>query len=243
MTDQYDPYDDAMTQDPSYFYGQVHVEAFQGFFQTGHKGPIRFDANVHGADHKHYLVIEFTFTPLDATKQIFAISCMKWSPEFNQILRPSLEQVAEQIASIKTLTVGQFNPMREVSSMWVKTKRVPRPDNAENETWTTMEFAQVYAAEADCIAAMESETGRSATPEEIPFTPDEVAQAQASEGDLAERTALIIFLPSQWVEAKNQAERNGTDPKDEMVEVLKAKPMLAKYFTIESPEVQEVMSK
>lgn len=231
----YDPFNDAMTPEPDFFYGQVHVEAFQGFFSKGQRGATPYDENAHGPDQKHYLIIEFTFTPLNPQRQIFSISTVKWASEFNQVLRPSLETCAEQIAVIKRLIVGQFNPLREVNAMWVKCERVPRPDNAEDETWTTMSFLKVYATEAECTAAFEAETGQSATPEPIPF------ETPPSDVD-PERAALAAFLPAMWEHAKAQADEEATRPLY-MAQLLNDNRMLAKHFTLESPEVKEIMTK
>jgi len=234
----YDPYDDAMTSDPDFFYGQVNVEAFQGFFEKG-VGATPYNEMAHG-DRKHYLIIQFIFTPIDPTRKVFTISTVKWSPEFNQVLRSSLEVVSEQLAGIKNLVIGQFNPLREVSGMYVRCERVPRPDNKENETWTTMRFQQVYSNETTCVAAWETDTGKElggSPMADLPFMPDDIPDSQQPGHSVPipdpQRVSLAVFLPALW-------QQSGKDM-IEMSKVLRANPMLAAHFTVESPEVVEVM--
>lgn len=241
MSQQYDPYEDAMTPDSGLFFGQVHIEAFQGFFQKGQQGAMPYDELAHGKGQKHYLIIEFTFSPINPQRQIFRISTVKWAAEFNQVLRPSMEIVAEQIAKLKNMTMGQFNMLRELSSMYVKCNRVPRPDNKEGQTWTTMEFVQVYPNEATCRAAWEQETDQVLVKlEDLPFMPEPASPVRKPPTDY-ERQTFAAFLPALCAQAKSEAKANGTEPAQNLANLLAANPMLAAHFTTDSPEVRKIM--
>lgn len=229
----YDPYEDAMTPEPDHFHGQVNVEAFQGFFEKG-VGATPYDENAHG-DRKHYLIIHFEFTPVDPARKVFSVNTVKWSPEFNQVLRPSLELVSEQLASIKSLVVGQFNPLKEVTSMYVKCERIPRPGNKEGETWTTMKFQAVYPDEATCVAAWEADTGEQlggSPVADLPFMPDDVKKESPVQDP--QRASMAAFLPALWVQSGQDIIK--------MAGLLKDNPMIGAHFTVESPEVREVMN-
>jgi len=52
-----------------------------------------------------------------------------------------------------------------------------------------------------------------------------------------------VFLPTLWSQAQRQATANGTAAAAEMKAILEANNDLAKHFTLDSPEVKEVMSK
>lgn len=227
----YDPYDDAMTDEPDVFFGQVSVEAYQGFFQTG-VGATPYDENVHG-DRKHYLIIHFEFVPVDVTRKTFSVNTVKWAAEFNQVLRPSLEAVSEQLASIKGLVVGQFNFLRAVSGMYVKCERVPRPDNKEEETWTTMKFQEVYPDAIACADAWKAHTGKEiggSQVADLPFMPDPTPTDHTE----LQRASMAAFLPALWEQAGGDMVK--------MHALLKANPMIGAHFDIESPEVVEVMN-
>ena len=243
----YDPFDDAMTDEPDVFFGQVTVEAFDGFFQTG-VGAVPYDENAHGPDQKHYLIIHFEFIPVDPARKIFSVNTVKWAAEFNKVLRPSLEAVSDQLASIKGLTIGQFNPLRKISGMYVKCERVPRPDNKKNETWTTMKFQQVYSDEAACVAAWEAHSGKELggspvadlpfMPEPVPVAPiihmDDDTPLQYAKAPDPVRHSMTAFLPALWAQSGQDMIK--------MQGLLDANPMIGAHFTVESPEVVAVMN-
>lgn len=234
---KYDPFNDAMTDEPDFFYGEVSVEAWQGFFEKG-VGAVPYDEHAHG-DRKHYLIIQFIFTPVDPNRKIFSVNTVKWAAEFNKVLRPSLETVSDQLAGVKGLVVGQFNPLRAVSDMYVKCERVPRPDNKENDTWTTMKFQEVYPDEAACIAAWEADTGKQlggSPAAGLPFMPDEDITPDRAALGLSDpvRASMAAFLPALWAQSGQDTIK--------MAGLLKENPMIGKHFTVESPEVVAVMN-
>lgn len=227
----YDPFNDAMTDEPDFFYGKVSVEAWQGYFKKG-TGAVQYNENVDGPDQKHYLIIQFIFTPVDPTRKIFTVNTVKWAAEFNKVLRPSLEAVSDQLANIKSLVVGQFNPLRAVSGMYVKCERVPRPDNKENDTWTTMKFQAVYPDEAACIAAWEADTGKElggSPVADLPFMPEDPAAPVDPV-----RHSMAAFLPALWAQSGHDIIK--------MAGLLKDNPMIGQHFTVESSEVVVVMN-
>ena len=227
IADAYDAFDDAMSDDPRYFAGYITVEAFVGFFEKGKRGGTVYEAEVHG-DRKHYTIIEINVAPLDPTKKMIPLSTVKWAAEFKKIVRPSIEQLAEQIAAAKPgLVVGEFNTLREISGLWVVGERVPRPDNKEDEDYTTLKFLDVFATEEECAEAA-AKIGLSGSDEQ-PVEPP-----ARNNGNGQARTAMAGFLPALWVQA-------GKDPA-KMEELIAANPMLAEHFDLDSPEVQEVMA-
>lgn len=228
----YDPFDAAITPAPDEWFGQVRIEAFVGFFQTG-VGPVHYDENVHGPDQKHYLIVHFEFVPIDVTRRIFSRHLGTWSTvlEYTEVLLPSLKALTDEIAHIKGLFLGQFNFMREADGMYFQCLRVPNPDNKENESWTTMKFEEVYPDEAACVAAWEAHSGKEiggSQVADLPFMPDEQAPVDPL------RASMASFLPALWAQAAGDMIK--------MQNLLDANRMVGQHFTVESPEVVEVMN-
>jgi hypothetical protein len=218
---EYDPFDDAMTDEPSRFYGLLDVHAFTCVLIKG-QGKVPYDAALHNGQRTS-TAIEFTITPCDATKKLITREMLNWTRDFKGVVRPSIETLVEQIASVKGLTVGQFNPLREIGGMWVGGEFVPRPDNKPGETWTTLKFDAVYADEAACFEAAEVEPSG-----ELPIDPPGQAGADP------ERAAMAQFLPALWTQAAGD--------NDKFYELIASNPMLSKHFNADSPEVNEVIA-
>jgi len=236
---EYDAFEDAMTDEPSRFFGQVSIEAYQAVFAKDVNGkwqkPEPYIADLHGSeeeisknDDKFLTVqVDISLTPVDPTRKIWTRSVgakNRNRPEFARVIRPSIEALAEQIAAIKSLQPGQFNPLKELSGMWVGGEFVPRPSNKEGETWTTLKFTCVFASQDECAAAADEVYNHDA---------DEPAAEPEDNGQDAAKAALVPFLAPLWEQA-------GHD-QDKMAELLGVNPLLSSAFTMDSPEVQAVM--
>jgi len=237
----YDPFDAAMSDEPEMVYGLLTTDAFLGLFLEGQRGAVPYDENAHGHLNKRpYPCIRLIVTPLDPTRQVFEDDYAKFFNQYQNIVRPSLVAMTDRVAQLKNLTEEQFNVLKELNGMYVKCARAPykskSKDGSTEYNRVAHKLIEVYTNENECAIAFESETGQSATPEPIPF------ESPPVEAD-PERTTFATFLPALWSQAQNQATANGSDAKDELVTILAANPMLAVHFTIDSPEVKEVMTK
>jgi len=242
MSEKYDPYADALEDRPTFFYGQFDLEAYEGFFQAGHRGGIHYDENAHGPDQWRMLLVDVTYIPLSAQNKIIENTLSvrgNRSAEYQDILRPALEILAPRVAELKNLTMGQFHVTYAIKNMFIRAEWV---DRIPKDGFRTLKPDTVYADKAECQTAFVAETGRDATPPEpIPFSPEEVAQKIEPS---PERVAFAAFLPTMWAQAKNQAAVNGTDAEAEMAIILDANKMMADAgLTVDSEEVKEVMSK
>lgn len=230
-TEHYDAFDDAMTDEPSRFFGQVTIEAYQVIFindGTGWQRPEQYIPDLHGdeaeinkSDDKFLSTqIDFSFTPVDPTRKIWTRTMgakNRKRPEFQRVVRPSIEALAEQIAGAKGLQVGQFNPLRELSGMWVAGEFVPRPSNKEGETWTTLRFTHVFLDQAACKQAADEAYNNEAA---------EVPDEQSAD---PMRANLVEFLKALWEQVGHDA--------DKLAEELPNNALLKDHFTMESPEV------
>jgi len=236
---EYDPYDDAMTDEPSMFFGKVEIQAYRIVIkdQTGGgdwKPDGQYAPELHGSEAEiakaedKFLAtnVNINITPANAGLKMIQRSMgakNRKRPEFARVVRPSIEALSDEIANIKGLQSGQFNPLKELSGMWVAGEFVPRPSNKEDETWTTLKFTRVFANQDGCVAAMEAYNNEDY---------DEPAE-EGDDGHDEDKTAMIPFLPPLWEQAKHD--------RDKMAALLAENPLLNDAFTIDSPEVVAVM--
>ena len=216
-----DPFDRAMTDEPSYFAGKIEAYAWECVLVKG-QGKVAFDPQAHKG-MKTSTVIEFTIEPLDPTYALIQRDCLNWTPDFKSVVRPSIEVIAEKIASIRGLQAGQFNPLREINGLYVVGEFVERPDNKPGDTWTTLKFMDVFEHEPDCQSAYE---------QLLELEPAPVATAPVQ--DDPQRVAMAAFLPALW----NQSGKNPTS----FLQLIRDNPMLAVHFGNDSPEVKKYLS-
>ena len=212
-----DAFDDAMEDPPSYFGGQVMVDAYTCVLVKG-QGKVPYDPQTH-QDLRTSTAITFNIAPLDPTRKMIAREMLNWVAEFKGVVRPSIEALAEEIATIKNLVVGEFNPLREVSQMFVVGEFVQKPDNKPGETYTTLAFKGVYGNMADCQAAYTELTG--------------IESEDAAPVDPA-RESMAAFLPGLWTQANHDAAK--------FQELIRDNPMLSAHFDMASAEVKGLVN-
>lgn len=217
----HDAFDDAMRDDPVFFAGQVMVDAYTCVSHKGHKREPYNPAVHQGLNTAS--VVSFNIAPLDPTRRMITREMIDWDRSYKGVVRPSIETLTDQIATIRGVPVGSFNPLREISNLFVTGEFVPKPDNKTGETWTTLQFIGVFAAERECKSAYDELIGETSETEDAPV--DDTSQA--------ERASLAAFLPSLWEQANHDVEK--------MSELLAVNPMLAKHFDATSPEVKELI--
>ena len=238
----YDPYEEAMHEAPSRFFGLIktfawaiigerpagatdwkgtkiedYVEELHGSYDEVKKDPDRFISTN----------VEFSLTPTDPTRKVMTrkvSATNKKKREFRTVVRPSIEALGDQVAQAKNLVAGQFNLLQEFTDLWVEGEFVPNPDNKPDEDWKTWKFTHVFASQDECAAAADEAYNREA---------DEEPAAEPDNGQDAAKTALAPFLGALWEQAQHDAAKMG--------ELLSSNPLLSSAFEMDSPEVQEVM--
>jgi len=234
---EHDPYEDAMTDEPSKFFGCVTIEAYTACFYQDSSGKWKqepYNPELHGTEEElakaegRFLTtqVDITIAPISPTHKLITRSMgakNRKRPEFQRVVRPSIEALAERIAFVKNLTVGQFNPLREFSGLWIGGEFVPRPDDPQ---WTTLKFTDVYANQPECAEATAKYYNREVE------TGETSAKAE-DDGCDAEKAALIPFIKPLWEQAGHDAGK--------IAELLAANPLLSMHFTMASPEVKEIV--
>jgi len=237
----FDPYEAAMTDPPKCFFGLLRTETWTivGIRDDTKRNGWRVEdwvEELHGSqdeikkDRENRFLgatSEFSITPLDPTYKVITrkVGVTNYKQkEFRQVVRPSIEALGERIAEVKGLVPGQFNLLKEFTDLWVSGEWVPNPDNKVDENWRTLKFTHVYQDQVACAAASAEYYNREVETE---------APAEDNGRD-AEKAALIPFVKPLWEQAQH-------DP-SKMAELLAANPLLSMYFTMDSPEVQQIVS-
>lgn len=217
-----DVYDEAMTEQASTFHGQITIEAFKVALKKGEKRQV-YDPNVHKNDGWiQATAVSLHIAPLDPVRKFIDRETITFGAEWSKVIRPSIEALAAKIATIRGKKPDEINPLRELNNLWVAGEFVPRPDNKNGETWTTLKFTDVFATEAECAAHAAAAKTANGNVEPQPVTQQVDPQ----------RAALAAFLPALWAQA-------GKDAKA-FEALLKANPVLV-AFTMDSPEVKAAM--
>ena len=234
---EHDAYDEAMTDEPSRFFGQVTIEAYTAYFHKDNNGKWKSEPHnpeLHGDEaeiaksENGFLTtqVDITIAPISPTHKLISRSMgakNRKRPEFQRVVRPSIEALSERIAAVTGLTVGQFNPLKAISGLWIGGEFVPRPDDPQ---WTTLKFTDIYANQPECAEAAAQYYNREI---EAVTTP---AEAEDNGRD-AEKAALLPFIPPLWEQAQHNA--------DKMAELLAQNPLLNQHFTMDSAEVREIV--
>lgn len=235
MNDQHDVLDAAFDPEPEFVYGQIHFEGYEGFVQKGHRGCIHYDANVHGPEQWYTPVIDLIFTPLDPSRRVFKEELfLRWAARnqtWLKIVGPAIQALLPELEKLKGLVHDQYSILKTLNGMYFAAEYVPRPDNKEGETWTTLKPTRVFADEAACIAAYEADTGKTlggSPVADLPFMPDDTKKEPPAQDP--QRVTFARFLPLLWQQAGRDVIK--------LAELLRANNM---PFEMDDPEVVGVM--
>lgn len=213
-------YDDAMNAKAPAFgdeiAGQVTLQVYPCVLVKG-VGKMPFDPNTHKESEKRTAVDLFV-TPLDDGTSVER-KLVAQSDEWVKIVLPSLKACG-------VLTLAALNG-KYARVKFEPTGRKYTNRQGEEREATTFKFLAVYGTEAELRAAMGTPTGQVPAP----------ASSPAQQPD-AQRAVALKFLPAMvkgWC-------AGGLDP-EKVRAGLASNPMLAKFFTVDSPEVVAEMLK
>lgn len=228
-----DIYDEAMTERPNIGFGKVSMDVYRVVLIKG-QGKVAYQAEIHDPMGKRPSVaIDFKITPIEATRPVISVNTMlDWTPEFRDVVRPSLQNLAAKIAAIRSVQADDplFNPLREANGLYFRYEWVTRPGNKAGETWKTLCFRDVYPDETSCQEAAKKEgaVAEEALNAALPFPSEPTAD------DLdKQRDALEAFLEPYW----KQANRD-----QKVFAEMLTKPPFNDLFTLDSDEVKSVMT-
>jgi len=219
MNDIWESVDEAVVPSSTYF-GRVDFDMYYCVLQKGEKTPPVFDPQQHREQDRR-TNITVTITPLSSAPRQFITE--------RRLIAESREWAATVLPSIKGLGLST----RELNNKWVRYEMVgtgrkyTNKDGVEKES-TTFRFLEVYANEEDAeraAAELYSGSGTSAQAETTTGTP---------QTNNAERETALKFLPGiVSMAGGNEAQ---------LATMLAQQPLIAKYFTVKSPEVRALLA-
>lgn len=202
---------------PSIYFGRVDFDMYHCVLEKGQKTPPVFDPNQHREQDKR-TNITITVTPLSSNPKQFTSE--------RRVIAESREWAGIILPSIKALGLST----REIHNRWVRyemvgTGRKYTDKNGAEKESTTFKFLAVYGSEEDAEkAAWEMYTGGNGSTSE--------PEADTKPNN-AERETALKFLPGLVAMSKGDTTQLAT--------LLSQQPLIAKYFTVDSPEVQELL--
>ncbi len=227
-----DPWDVASTATvaPRSYYGQLRLDMWFCVLQKG-VGKVPFDDGQHSPDDRRTSV-DIHLIPIAEQNVAFELKRepIAESREWAGIVLPSLQQAAVDAGMISD---PKEIDLRKMNGAWVKAEFVGTGrkyrgrDGTERES-TTFKFLAVYADEAACRAAYAADTGR-------PLDDDDAFDAHpaAGGGNAKERETALQFVKVLVQQHKGD--------RAVVAEQIAAIPMLSKWFTIDSPEVVQLL--
>lgn len=232
-----DPMDAAMveTQQKSFLYGQVQVTAEFVVLLKG-IGKLSYDPNKHEMKDRQ-TEITITVNPIEETglTKLITRNVLVNSKEWSAIVWKSLKDACG-LTHIRDLD-GKFVKFELVDSgrSWID------KTSGDKRTATTMKFHTVYESEQVCKDgyAIDTAVSLAELAEDDPMAIDMSAGAGSSQQpatavvDENEKRTAAAFLPG-LVKAANGSI-------DTLKSILGSNPMISKYFTFESPEVQQLL--
>lgn len=189
------------------------------------------------------VVWDETADPIDVRRTAIKISIvpLPGSPNQHDTVREMLAESREWAEIVKPSLGAVGHNLRSVNGVYVQAELVPtgrKYTNSRGETKdaTTVKFVRVFGSPDECQRAADaffaarrgSANGNGAHSSGAHAT----TTPTPSQND-AERETARLFLPALWRLA-------GNDPV-KFDEQLRANQLVARYFTIDSPEAQEVM--
>jgi len=218
MTTVLDPFDvatEAGERQPTYF-GKVDCTASFVALIKG-QGKVLW-TEAHGPEQRR-TEVAIRLDPIDAMNLTRAVE--------RSVIAESREWTGTVWASLRDLGVRNA---REINGKWAKVELVKSGRewiNREGQKveGTTFKFLALYNTKAECEAAWDAENGGG------------VAHSPSTNGngapDMGRETALQ-FLPALVMQA-------GKD-KAKLALLLSEMPIISKYFTVDSPEVQALLA-
>lgn len=230
---QYDPYEAASNpQMPAQgVYGQAHVFCEPVVLISG-QGKVAFNPQAHKVEDRRTSV-NITIDPMPGSNA-------KWPTKRNMLV-----ESAEWAKTVwPSLRVLGLTSVRQLDGAWVKaelvsTGRSYTDKNGASKEATTLKFMAIYADEAACVAAHGG--GGAAIPDiaddgAMPWANGQTqaqAQAAAAQGNPEKATALEFV--------KVLVKSTGGD-RDKLATQIATMPLVSKYFTVTSPEVQALLA-
>lgn len=236
-----DPWAEAMNPPelPQGFHGKITVEAYTVMFvedpATGKKMKVPYDSQTllpDGSEPRPVSVVKLGLIPVNEN--------LKWdifrelivtSSDWTKITLPSIKDVG--IMSLKDLD-GKYAEV-----VLAETGRTYQ-SNGETKQATTFKFVKLFPDEASCKAAAGISPAQVSGPASAPAS-NGSNQANGSNPNGSERATALKFAKVYVVNAVRAANKDLDKTRDTLAVQISQQALLSKYFTVDSPEVVEMM--
>lgn len=229
-----DPWEEAMNPPelPNSYHGKITVEAFTVMFvedpSTGKKMKMPYDPQTllpDGSQPRPVGMVKISLTPVNEKLQFdITRDLLITAPDWTKITLPSIKDVG--IMSLKDLD-GKYAEV-----VMADTGRSYQ-SNGETKQATTFKFIRLFADENECKAAAGVQT--------VPATPAAPSQSGGN-GNNTERATAEKFLGIYVNNAVKQAGKDLDKAREILAQQIAQQALLAKYFTVDSPEVVNLMT-
>jgi len=219
------------------YWGQVEIALWYCVLQKG-VGKVPFDPQQHSADQRRTSV-EIKIFPIPEQNVSFDIK--------RDLIAESREWAGIVLKSIKALglTAKEING-RYVRVKLASTGQTYTNGNGEDRERTTFEFVKAFASEAECKADFLS--GGTAPVNAQPPAPTNTqppaaahtAQGTNGNGNQEKQTALNFLRIYVQNAVRGQTDLNVI--RSSLAANISTQPLLAKYFTVDSPETMQLLA-
>lgn len=210
----YDPYEAADEAQPRArtFFGQVHFDIWPCILQKG-VGKVPFDPALHKVEQRR-TAIQICIVPLPSSNATFTTdrNYVDFEDDWTRITNPSIKALGSSCRSLHD---------KYVKYELVPTGRKYVNSLGEERTATAIRFLAIYNTLEEAEAAAAALYGGKSEPTLAPAPP--------IPDEHPERLVALKFLPALVTQA-------GGDPV-KLDTILKANPLVFRYFNIGSPEV------
>ncbi len=243
MTDQriIDPWDSAENAKEPVFsniiWGQVEAQSWYCVLEKG-VGKVMFDPQVHNVDQRR-TAIDIIVHPLVEMGLAFDLT--------RNMIAESHEWASVVLPSLRDLGISP----KSINAAWVKVQTIPLTDRAGNtitytdnngvvKEKTTLKFLAVFPGETECRADYEKEHAgaRQAQPAQAATNG---ANGNGSGDTNNERNTAWTFLKI-FVKDACKDQTSLETIRTNLAAKIASQAMISKYFTIDSPEVVQLIA-
>lgn len=234
-----DPWEEAMNPPelPQGYHGRITVEAFTVMFvedpATGKKMKVPYDPQVltpSGSEPRPVTMIKISLTPVkEDLKWDITRDLLVTSSDWTKITLPSIKDMG--IMQLKDLD-GRFAQVE-----MAETGRTYQ-SNGETKQATTFKFLRLFKDEAECKEAAGVQVSSPA-----PASTPAPNQASTPNQNGSERATAVKFLEIYVKNVCRQASGDLQKARELLQVQIAQQVLLAKYFTVDSPEVADLLVK
>jgi len=216
------------------YFGIVSIEAWHCQLVKG-MGKLPFEENAkdeNGNALRRYTAIDLAITPLPESGLTFEVSRTMLAEfgEWKDITLPSLKDLG--ILDASTINSKYANVLM------VPTGRKYTNSNGEQKDATGMQFLKVFQDRETCVAAYEAKFGKSkTTTEPAPGN----GNGSKSESNGNEKETAAKFAAALVTQALKASGGEFEKARDALGKSLAKQPLVSKYFTVDSPEIVDLL--